>query len=35
MVAYQVRPRLDWYRSLWDRRDELSAALAARMAESA
>ena len=35
MLAYQVRPRLDWYRSLWSRRDELSAALAARMAESA
>jgi hypothetical protein len=35
MLAYQVRPRLDWYRSLWARRDELSAALAARMAESA
>jgi len=35
MLAYQVRPRQDWYRSLWARRDELSAALAARLAESA
>ena len=35
MLAYQVKPRLDWYRSLWNRREELTAALAARMAETA
>ena len=32
MLAYQVEPRLAWYRSLWKRRDELTAALEARMA---
>ena len=31
MLAYQVKPRLDWYRSLWARRDILNAALRARM----
>jgi SAM-dependent methyltransferase len=31
MMAYQVQARADWYRSLWARRDELNAALAARM----
>lgn len=31
MLAYQVQARTDWYRSLWARRDELNAALAARM----
>ena len=34
MLAYQVEPRLNWYRSLWARRDELNAALQARMAET-
>jgi glycosyltransferase involved in cell wall biosynthesis len=32
MLAYQVAPRMEWYRSLWDRRQELHEALAARMA---
>lgn len=32
MSAYQTRRRLDWYRSLWDRRAELDAALVARLA---
>ena len=31
MLAYQVQPRIDWYRSLWDRREALTAALAARV----
>lgn len=31
MMAYQVKPRLDWYRSLWDRREILTAAMRARM----
>ena len=31
MLAYQVRPRLEWYRSLWERREELTAALRARV----
>ncbi len=31
MLAYQVLPRLAWYRSLWDRRAELDAALVARV----
>ncbi len=31
MLAYQVAPRIAWYRSLWDRRDELNAALRARL----
>lgn len=30
MMAYQVAPRLTWYRSLWQRRDRLTAALLAR-----
>lgn len=32
MLAYQVAPRLDWYRSLWARREALTAALKARIA---
>ncbi|MBS0639593.1 MAG: glycosyltransferase, partial [Proteobacteria bacterium] len=32
MLAYQVAPRIAWYRSLWQRRAELTAALDARMA---
>jgi glycosyltransferase involved in cell wall biosynthesis len=32
MLAYQVAARLDWYRSLWARREVLSAAREARMA---
>ncbi|HEV7268205.1 MAG TPA: glycosyltransferase [Falsiroseomonas sp.] len=35
MVASQVRPRLDWYRSLWGRRAELDAALLRRAPELA
>ncbi|HQU11654.1 MAG TPA: methyltransferase domain-containing protein [Acidiphilium sp.] len=31
MLAYQVRARTDWYRSLWARREELDAALRARV----
>ncbi len=31
MLAYQVAPRIAWYRSLWDRRDELTNALYARL----
>ena len=31
MLAYQTRARIDWYRSLWDRRDALTEALRARM----
>jgi SAM-dependent methyltransferase len=34
MLAYQVGARLDWYRSLWERREALSAARNARMAET-
>lgn len=30
MLAYQVAARIDWYRSLWDRRDELNESLRAR-----
>jgi SAM-dependent methyltransferase len=33
MLAYQVAPRIAWYRSLWDRREELERARLARMAE--
>lgn len=33
MLAYQVAPRIAWYRSLWERREELEQARAARMAE--
>jgi len=29
MLAYQMRARTAWYRSLWERRDELHAALSA------
>jgi len=31
MLAYQVRARTAWYRDLWERRDELNAALKARV----
>jgi hypothetical protein len=31
MLAYQVAPRIAWYRSLWARRAELSSALHARL----
>jgi len=31
MLAYQVAPRIAWYRSLWARRDELDAARRERM----
>ena len=31
MMAYQMRLRIDWYRSLWDRRAALNAALLARV----
>jgi SAM-dependent methyltransferase len=34
MLAYQVKPRLDWYRSLWARREQLNAALSARVGAS-
>jgi glycosyltransferase involved in cell wall biosynthesis len=30
MLAYQVAPRIRWYRSLWARRDVLTKALLAR-----
>ncbi len=30
MLAYQVAPRIAWYRSLWERRDRLTAAVRAR-----
>jgi hypothetical protein len=33
MLAYQVAPRIAWYRSLWERRVELEQARVARMAE--
>lgn len=33
MLAYQVEARLTWYRKLWERRDELNAALRARAPE--
>jgi SAM-dependent methyltransferase len=33
MLAYQVGPRIAWYRSLWARRDELTAALRERLME--
>lgn len=32
MLAYQVAPRIAWYRSLWARREELAVALNARLA---
>lgn len=31
MLAYQVAGRIAWYRSLWERREELTAALLARV----
>ena len=31
MLAYQVAPRIAWYRSLWARRPELTAAIEARV----
>ena len=34
MLAYQVKPRLDWYRSLWARREQLNADLNARMGDA-
>jgi SAM-dependent methyltransferase len=33
MLAYQVQARIDWYRDLWARREELNAALKARVPE--
>jgi SAM-dependent methyltransferase len=33
MLAYQLDARLNWYRGLWARRDELNAALKARVPE--
>lgn len=33
MLADQVRPRMEWYRSLWERRAELDAALRRRAPE--
>ncbi len=33
MLAYQVADRMAWYRSLWERREELHAALRARVPE--
>jgi len=32
MLAYQIAPRIAWYRSLWARRDALTAALHERLA---
>jgi SAM-dependent methyltransferase len=32
MLAYQIAPRIAWYRSLWARRDALNAALRERLA---
>jgi SAM-dependent methyltransferase len=34
MLAYQVGPRISWYRSLWARRKELTAALRDRLAKN-
>ena len=31
MLAYQVGPRIDWYRALWSRREELQRARHARL----
>jgi hypothetical protein len=31
MLAYQVADRAAWYRSLWQRRDQLNAALRERV----
>lgn len=33
MLAYQVQARMEWYRSLWARREDLNAALRARAPE--
>jgi hypothetical protein len=33
MMAYQVAPRIAWYRSLWDRRSMLAAAREARISQ--
>lgn len=33
MLAYQVAPRIAWYRSLWEQREALERARVARMAE--
>lgn len=33
MLAQQVRPRIEWYRSLWERRAELTEALYSRVPE--
>jgi len=33
MLAYQVEARIAWYRALWERREELTAALLARVPE--
>jgi SAM-dependent methyltransferase len=33
MLAYQVAPRIAWYRSLWERREELERARQTRMAD--
>jgi hypothetical protein len=33
MLAYQVKTRIGWYRALWERRTELTAALLARVPE--
>ena len=35
MLAYQVAPRLAWYRSLWERKDALTAAMWARLSTGA
>ena len=35
MLAYQVADRVAWYRSLWERREELHRALLARVPELA
>ena len=32
MLAYQIAPRIAWYRSLWARREALTAALQERLA---
>jgi len=32
MLAYQVAPRIVWYRSLWDRREALEQARVERLA---
>ena len=33
MLAYQIEARMNWYRSLWERREELNEALKARVPE--